>query len=403
MGVFDIAIAGCGPAGIAAALLLQRDGHRVTIFERFDVPRPVGSGLMIQPTGAAVLHELGLGEHVRRAGARIDRLVGQTGASGRTVLNVRYSALGSHAGHGLGIHRASLFSALFDAARAAGVPIETNRNIRSTATEGAKRRLVFEDGASSAPFDLVVDALGTWSHLAPPTGHALAYGALWASLDWPDGAGFDETALEQRYHRASTMVGVLPIGTPPGAHARQAAFFWSLRADRFDEWKRAGLDAWKADVLALWPACAPFLDQIHDPEQLAFAHYAHRTLVRPAEPALVHIGDAWHSTSPQLGQGANMALLDAWALATGLRQTGSIDAGINRAVAIRRRHVTLYQWLSWLFTPVYQSDSLVLPAIRDGLVGPLSGLWPATWIQAAMVSGLVGGPLKPLGLEGAGR
>lgn len=399
VGTFDIAIAGCGPAGLAAALLLQRDGHRVTIFERFDVPRPVGSGLMIQPTGAAVLDALGLGEQVRRAGARIDRLVGQTGASGRTVLNVRYSALGDHASHGLGIHRASLFQALFDAARAAGVPIETSRNVRTTTPDGAKRRLAFEDGASSPPFDLVVDASGTWSHLAPPTGRALSYGALWASLDWPDGAGFDEAALEQRYRRASTMVGVLPIGTPPGAHGRQAAFFWSLRADRFDDWKRTGLDAWKADVLALWPACAPFLDQIHHPEQLTFAHYAHRMLERPAEPALVHIGDAWHSSSPQLGQGANMALLDAWALAAGLRETGRIDAGINCAIAMRSRHVTLYQWLSWLFTPVYQSDSRVLPAIRDGIVGPMSGLWPATWIQAAMVSGLVGGPLKPLGLK----
>jgi 2-polyprenyl-6-methoxyphenol hydroxylase-like FAD-dependent oxidoreductase len=121
--------------------------------------------------------------------------------------------------------------------------------------------------------------------------------------------------------------------------------------------------------------------------------------VRPAEPALVHIGDAWHSTSPQLGQGANMALLDAWALGMGLRETGSIDAGVNRAVAMRRRHVMVYQALSHLFTPVYQSDSIVLPAIRDGLVGPLSGLWPATWIQAAMVSGLIGSPFKSLGLE----
>jgi 2-polyprenyl-6-methoxyphenol hydroxylase-like FAD-dependent oxidoreductase len=94
-----------------------------------------------------------------------------------------------------------------------------------------------------------------------------------------------------------------------------------------------------------------------------------------------------------------MALLDAWALAAGLRETGSIHAGINRAVEMRRRHIMLYQWLSWLFTPVYQSDSLVLPAIRDSVVGPLSGLWPATWIQAAMVSGLIGSPFKSLGLE----
>ena len=50
----NIAIAGCGPCGLAAALLLHRAGHEVTLFERFDTPRPIGSGLMIQPTGMAV-------------------------------------------------------------------------------------------------------------------------------------------------------------------------------------------------------------------------------------------------------------------------------------------------------------------------------------------------------------
>ena len=68
---FDIAIAGCGPAGLAAALLLHRQGHRVTLFERFEEPRPIGSGLMIQPSGLAVLDALGLEDlvdHVGRAG-----------------------------------------------------------------------------------------------------------------------------------------------------------------------------------------------------------------------------------------------------------------------------------------------------------------------------------------------
>ncbi|TGS00529.1 FAD-dependent oxidoreductase, partial [Mesorhizobium sp. M2E.F.Ca.ET.209.01.1.1] len=37
----DIAIAGAGPAGLAAALYLKRAGHKVTIFERFDEPKPV--------------------------------------------------------------------------------------------------------------------------------------------------------------------------------------------------------------------------------------------------------------------------------------------------------------------------------------------------------------------------
>jgi 2-polyprenyl-6-methoxyphenol hydroxylase-like FAD-dependent oxidoreductase len=164
-------------------------------------------------------------------------------------------------------------------------------------------------------------------------------------------------------------------------------------------WQEAGLEVWKEEVFDLWPECAPFLAQIQDLEQLTFARYAHRTLAQPAEERLVHIGDAWHSASPQLGQGANMALLDAWALAAGLARHSMIEAALAEAVALRQHHVRFYQWLTWLFTPVYQSDSRILPFMRDRLVGPLSRLWPATAIQAAMVSGLIGNPLKTLGLE----
>lgn len=31
----EVAVAGSGPAGLAAALMPARDGHRVTMFERF--------------------------------------------------------------------------------------------------------------------------------------------------------------------------------------------------------------------------------------------------------------------------------------------------------------------------------------------------------------------------------
>ena len=55
MGDLDIAVAGCGIAGLAGALLLHRRGHAVTLYERFEQPRPLGSGLLLQPTGLAVL------------------------------------------------------------------------------------------------------------------------------------------------------------------------------------------------------------------------------------------------------------------------------------------------------------------------------------------------------------
>lgn len=394
-----VAIAGCGPCGLAAALLLAERGHHVTLFERFEEPKPIGSGLMIQPTGLAVLRRLGLAERIRAEGARIDRLFGSAGS--RIVLDVHYRALGGAARFGIGVHRSSLFDALHDAVGAAGIEVRTGLTIRDTAREGDRRRLVFADGLRSEPFDLVVDALGTRTPLGPQCGRDLSYGALWATLDWPDDVGFDAAALQQRYRRSSVMAGVLPIGAGRG-NRRKAAFFWSLRCDALDQWRTRGLARWKAQVRELWPACQPLLEQIGDRDQLTFARYAHRTIRRPVSPGLIHIGDAWHSASPQLGQGANMALLDAWALARGLESAGTISEGLAAAVAMRWKHVQLYQWLTALFTPVYQSDSRVLPFVRDRLVGPLSKVWPATWIQAAMVSGLVGNPLRSLGLSKAG-
>ena len=389
-------MAGCGPCGLATALLLSRRGHRVALFERFEEPKPVGSGLMIQPTGQAVLAELGLLPRMLTEGSRIERLIGCAGD--RTVLDVRYLSLGGSPRFGIGVHRSSLFSALHDAVRSDGIVVHSGTEVISSEVDGGGRRLVFAGGERSEPFDLVVDALGTRSPLAPACGRSLDYGALWTTLEWSDSANFDINALQQRYRRSSVMAGVLPIGRGRGDRLK-TAFFWSLRCDALDAWRAAGLETWKKQVLELWPACAPLLDQVDHADQLTFARYAHRTLPQPVEPAMIHIGDAWHSASPQLGQGANMALLDAWALAAGLDEAQSVANGLERAVLMRRSHVRLYQWLTALFTPVYQSDSRVLPFLRDRLVGPLSKLWPATAIQVALVSGLVGDPFGRCGLR----
>ena len=69
--VLDIAVVGCGVAGQAAAILLADAGHAVTIFERFAEPRPIGAGLLLQPTGLAVLRELGLADEALAQGARV--------------------------------------------------------------------------------------------------------------------------------------------------------------------------------------------------------------------------------------------------------------------------------------------------------------------------------------------
>ncbi|GAB5347995.1 FAD-dependent oxidoreductase [Alteriqipengyuania sp. 357] len=397
MSRFDIAIAGCGPAGLAAALLLHRQGHAVTLFERFDQPRPIGSGLMIQPSGLAVLDALGLAPEIFAHGAPIRALHGLN-HQGDLALDARYENLGVAGACGIGIHRGSLFAILFHAAMAEGIAIETGFPVAASDLASPGRTLTCDDGRTTRGFDLVVDALGTSSPLAPPCGEWLRFGALWATLDWPEDAPFDASLLEQRYTHAAQMAGVLPTGMRVGGERRELSFFWSLRAADYGSWRRAGLDAWKRQVCALWPDCDRLLEQIADPDQLTFARYAHRRVPEPVGERLIHIGDSWHSASPQLGQGANMALLDAFALARGLASDGSLTERLALTKRLRSRHVKLYQALTWAATPLYQSDNRWHAAVRDLLLTPLGRVPPGPGIQARLVAGLVGNPLAPLGL-----
>jgi len=398
----SVGIAGAGPAGLSAALFLARDGHRVTLFERFDAPHPVGSGLMLQPTGLAVLAGLGLAERIMGLGRRIERLFGRVAPSNRIILDVNYRRLGSGR-FCLAVHRAALFDPLFAAVQHEPVPIATGETVTAIDRLGDGRPvLITSTGARHGPFDLVVDALGARSPLGSCFGGGARrdfdYGALWATLPWP-ARKFSEDALEQRYRKANVMAGVLPIGRRPHDGAEAAAFFWSIKPSDYERWRARGLDAWKADVRSLWPETSPLLDSIADADQLTLARYAHHTLARPAAERLVAIGDAAHATSPQLGQGANMALLDARALTLALREADDVADALAAYVRMRRWHIRLYQYLSALFTPFYQSDSRVLPVLRDWMLAPATRLPLARTLVAATIAGIVVDPRKTLRLD----
>jgi 2-polyprenyl-6-methoxyphenol hydroxylase-like FAD-dependent oxidoreductase len=398
----DIAIAGAGPAGLAAALLLARAGNRVTIFERFDKPAPIGSGLILQPTGLTVLHQLGLLGEIMGLGSRIDRLHGSDAKSGRAVLEVQYAAQ-KGGRFGLAVHRAALFSILYGAVRNAGIAIETGIELESLDTAGERAALVMKGGRALAGFDLAIDATGARSKLkrhaaASSEPRPLAYGAFWASLGWR-GDGFDQNALSQRYDRASVMIGLLPIGRPDPGGEPMAAFFWSLKPDEADAVRAQGIAAWKERVAGLWPECRSYLDQIEDFDRMTLARYGHHTLAKPAGRRLAVIGDAAHSTSPQLGQGANMALLDAQALAHALATKPTVEDALGAYVRMRRWHVRTFQALSLMFTPFYQSDSAMLPLIRDRLVATVAKIPPAPQLLAAMVAGTIVDPFKAIGLK----
>lgn len=65
-------IVGCGYAGAAAALFLERAGHAVTIYEEVAEPRAIGAGIVLRPTGMYVLDRLELLDPVLARGAPLD-------------------------------------------------------------------------------------------------------------------------------------------------------------------------------------------------------------------------------------------------------------------------------------------------------------------------------------------
>jgi salicylate hydroxylase len=383
-----IAVAGAGIAGLAAALFLHRQGHRVILVDQMDAPRPVGSGLMMQPTGLAVLDALGLGANLRALGRPIERMFGVSMPSGRTVLDVAYDPKGLGR-NGVAVHRAALFGVLHSAVLRDGIELLPRHKIAAVET-GSANQLLTESGARLGPFDLIVDALGGHSPLTTAPRRILSYGALWATVQEPPGL-FHADRLEQRYVGAHRMAGVLPVGQINLESAKHMAFFWSLRADAYEPWRAQGLEAWKNDVRGLWPETDAVLAQIASPDDLVMARYTHFTDRRPVARGLVRLGDSAHTTSPQLGQGANMALLDAAALALALEQERGIEMGLEAYCATRRWHLSTYQMISAIFTPFYQSDSRILAMARDHLLWPLSRMPPGP----ALLSRLARGELLP--------
>ena len=98
-----IAVVGCGSAGPAAAVLLKRAGHEVILFERAPECRAVGAGFLLQPSGMAVLEELGIREAVLERAGKVERLH-VVDRREKTVLDLRYAELGEGM-FGAGLHR----------------------------------------------------------------------------------------------------------------------------------------------------------------------------------------------------------------------------------------------------------------------------------------------------------
>lgn len=387
-----IAIAGCGVGGLAAAALLREQGHEVTIFDQFAAPKPVGSALIIQPTGQDVLAQIGVLKRAVALGQRITHLEGRRASDERLVLDATYSS-SDPSRFGLAIHRGALFEVLFDAAQSRGVRIETDSRVLSI-DRPSDPYLRIEGGREAGPFDLVLDAMGAKSPGTPLIPSELSYGALWGVVDLPPEAEDLPSSLRQRYRQARQMAGILPIGSLPRGRNKKAAVFWSMRVDEYQDWLARDLDDWKAEAYELWPEFEYFISGMTRHDQLTFATYSHGSLNRLYQGLVAYVGDSAHQASPQLGQGATHALLDAAALASAVSREEDVQKALARYSRGRLFHLKTYQALSAIFTPLYQSNSRILAKLRDWVLAPLTRIWPIRGVVSRLISGDLVRPLR---------
>lgn len=374
MNGLPIAIVGAGTAGLAAAIFLARQGHAVRLLERVERLQPVGAGILLQPSGLAVLQRLGLLAECTALGAPVSRLYG-TSCQGRVILDTRYHDW-QPGSFGLGIHRGVLMTALLNAAQRAGVQVETGVNVSRFEQASGHIRLLSQD-QPLGDFAALILADGTRSALRAQMpvrqwSRPYPWGALWSML--PTAASTETGELRQWYRGCREMFGLMPTGSTHQARDLPlTSLFWSLPLSEHEAWRQAGLDTWKTRVRRLaGEAAEAYLQRIDDPQQLTLAAYADVRMQRWHAGRVLAIGDCAHAMSPQLGQGANMALVDAAALADALGEAADAtqqaldwNATFTRYGDARRDHLRYYRQASRLLTPLFQSNSNTLAVLRD--------------------------------------
>ncbi|MGM9479997.1 FAD-dependent oxidoreductase [Roseateles sp. NT4] len=365
----SIAIVGAGVAGAAAAIRLAERGVQVDLYEAVAEPQPIGAGLLLQPTGQRVLAAMGLLDGALALGMRVDRLFGDT-PTGRAVLDMSYRRFHPEA-YGLGIQRGALMGLLWGRLRELGIHWHCGVAVEGFDQDGQGVTLRLA-GREPARHAALILANGSFSRLRE--GMKLAqharpfpWGAIWTVLPAPP--DFPQIELRQRFRSASQMIGLMPIGK---AHAddgeRGINLYWSLPVAELDGWQqRIGLDALKQQMAGLFPDVAPLLAGLRDAAQLREARYADVWMSRWHDGRVLAIGDCAHGMSPQLGQGANMALIDAHELSA---EVGDDWPRVFERYSRRRRaHLRFYGQASRGLTPTFQSHAVVAPWLRDRCFG----------------------------------
>lgn len=333
----DCCIAGGGPAGLMAGLLLARAGVRVIVLEKHKDFLRDFRGDTIHPSTLELMHELGwLDEFLRLPHQKVPTLAMQFGAQRYQVVD--FTHLPVKAPYIAMMPQWDFLNFLDRKASGFhGYALQRSTEALSLLEEGGKVVGVKARGPSGdvivkAPLTIAADGRGSTLRAVsglPVTDYGAPMDALWFRLSRQQGDG------AETFGRLEP--GQILIMLNRGEYW-QCAFVIPKGADA--KLRAAGLDAFKAQLSPLLPFSSNRLDEMDDFSLVKTLQVQVNRMARWWRPGLLCIGDAAHAMSPIGGVGVNLAVQDAVAaaniLATPLRE-GHVSNGMLATIE-KRRH-----------------------------------------------------------------
>ena len=321
--------------GLATGIGLRQAGYEVEIYDRVSELRPAGAGISLWSNGIKVLNRLGLSKEIASIGGQMDR-VAYYSNTGKKLTDFSLQSLVEQVGQRpYPVARTDLQEMLLQVIGAENVQL--NSECVAVEQDANSVTAIFKDGRK-AKGDVLVAADGTHSIIRKYVlGHAIERryvgyvnwnGLVPATEDLAPKNSWDVYVGEHK--RASMM----PVG------GDRFYFFFDVPLPKgtmsepdYREELTSFFKGWAAPVQNLIQRLDPLKTnrvEIHDTEPL-------QTLV---SGRVALLGDAGHSTAPDLGQGGCQAMEDALVLTTYLQTTNiSVEDALKRYEAARKDRV----------------------------------------------------------------
>ncbi|WP_407304732.1 FAD-dependent urate hydroxylase HpxO [Acinetobacter sp.] len=312
----EIAIIGAGMGGLTAGIALKKFGHQVTIYEQAEQILPVGAAISLWSNGVKCLNYLGLTEQVAKLGGQMDDLAYIDGLSGEIMTQFSLTPLIEEVGQRpYPVSRAELQNMLMD--EFGRQKIQLGKKMVSIADNGQYVEIGFQDG-SSARAELLIGADGTHSMTRQYVLGEQVERRYAGYVNWNGLVEISEDLAPAK--QWTTFVGEGKRASLMPVADQRFYFFFDVPLPVGLENNRSEYKTLLKQYFSGWcPQVQHLIDSIDEQK-------TNRVEIHDIEPftqfykgRVVILGDAAHSTTPDIGQGGCQAMEDSIYLSRALQ------------------------------------------------------------------------------------